>query len=160
MFKQEIERKWIVNLGAIKDLDKYHSTRIIQGYLSQEMDSLTVRVRSLDGYAFQLTIKDSGLKIRNEMTYKISEEEFDASLALSGNKVIEKRRYYIPSSYDADKMIEVDVFKDFGFAIAEYEGESELDVDTFIAEEWFVKEVTNDQKYQNSYLAYNKKSIE
>lgn len=158
MFKQEIERKWIANLGGLKkDLSSYECDRIIQGYLSQEADSLTVRVRSVNSETHYLTIKDSGLKVRNEITYDITKSEFETSLILCGTKIIKKKRYFIPSSFNPNNTIELDVFDDFEFSIAEFEGDSEIEVDSFQEEDWFVKEVTNDFKYHNNYLAYNKK---
>lgn len=156
MYKKEIERKWLVNNDKLPNLSQYQCDIIKQGYLSQEHDSLEVRVRSVNNNEFYLMLKDSGSKIRNEITYEISKEEFEISYLLAGNKIIEKNRYKIPSTSDPSKVLELDHFINENFFLVEYEGENEIDVDTFIGEEWFGEEVTENNKYKNSYIAYDK----
>ena len=159
MYKKEIERKWLVKKDKLPDLSQYPSVIIKQGYLSQLHDSLMVRVREEDdGYAKKhtLDLKDSGTKIRNEISFDISEQEFNISYQLAGQKVIKKKRHLIPSSNDPRRVLELDIFNDIDLIVVEYETEDELLTDTLIEEEWFGQEVTEDYSYTNIQLAYNK----
>lgn len=156
MYNKEIERKWLVKKDKLPDLSQYPSVFIKQGYLSQLHDSLMVRVRSVDDKIYTLDLKDGGTKIRNEITYNISKEEFELSYALSGQKTIKKKRYKIPSSTDKSRILELDVFEDFDFMIVEYETNDEALVDTLVLENWFDIEVTEDLSYTNIQLAYRK----
>jgi len=156
MYKKEIERKWLVQKDKLPDLSKYPSIRIKQGYLSQLHDSLMVRVRSENDEKFTLDLKDSGTKIRNEISFDISEKEFEVSYALAGQKVIKKKRYLIPSSNDHRRVLELDIFDDLDLVIVEYETEDETLTDTLVEEKWFGQEVTEDFSYTNLQLAYNK----
>jgi len=156
MYKKEIERKWLVQKDKLPDLSKYPVVEIRQGYLSQLHDSLMVRIRSENDEKFTLDLKDSGTKIRNEISYNISQEEFEISYALAGQKTISKRRYLIPSSKDHRRTLELDIFKDIDLMVVEYETEDETLTDSLIEENWFGQEVTEDFSYTNIQLAYNK----
>ena len=156
MYKKEIERKWLVKTDKLPDLSKYPSIKIKQGYLSQLHDSLMVRIRSENDERFTLDLKDSGTKIRNEISYNISKEEFEVSYALAGQKNISKKRYLIPSSTDASRILEVDVFEDLDLITVEYETEDEVLTDSITIEDWFGLEVTEDYNYTNLQLTYNK----
>jgi len=156
MYNKEIERKWLVKRELMPDLSKYPSILIKQGYLSQLHDSLMVRVRSTDDKKYTLDIKDSGTKIRNEITYNISKDEFNISYHLAGQKTITKRRFLVPSSGDKTRMLEVDVFEDLDLIVVEYESNDETMVDSLKIENWFGQEVTEEFTYTNIQLAYNK----
>ena len=162
MYKKEIERKWLVKVDKLPNLEELEYIDIKQGYLSQNHDSLMVRVRSESGKKFTLDLKDGDSKIRNEITFNISEEEFNIGFLLAGQKTISKRRFYVPSSKDPSRILELDIFKDSDLnhlIMVEYEAESEILVDTLIEEEWFGKEVTDDSKYTNVQLAYKRAGI-
>ncbi|MFW6226042.1 MAG: hypothetical protein ACOC3V_03715 [bacterium] len=159
MYKKEIERKWLVDVRSLPDLSKYKFDNIKQAYLSQEHDSLEVRVRSINDKEFYLVIKDGGTKIRNEITYTITKEEFEISFLLSGQKVIKKKRYYIPSSFDKSRILELDFIENPQLVIVEYETDNEILTDSIPKEKWFGEEVTEDIKYKNSQIAYNKASL-
>jgi CYTH domain-containing protein len=156
MYNKEIERKWLVKKELLPDMTKYPHVVIKQGYLSQLHDSLMVRVRSIDDKTFSLDLKDSGTKIRNEITYKITKDEFDISYALAGQKTITKRRFSVPSTGDKTKILEVDFIDELGIVLVEYEGETEDMVDNLKIENWFGLEVTEDYNYTNIQLAYKK----
>lgn len=156
MYKKEIERKWLVKRNKLPDLTKYPFIQIKQGYLSQIHDSLMVRVRSENDEKFTLDLKDRGTKIRNEISFDISKEEFDVSYALAGQKTISKKRYLVPSSTNSLNTLEVDVFDDLDLVIVEFESEIEDTVDNITIEDWFGLEVTEDYTYTNIQLAYNK----
>lgn len=156
MYKKEIKRKWLVDLNKIDNLNIYKCDYIKYGCLSQQQDSLNVSVLSINNDDFNLILKDSGLKSRNNIIYNISKEEFQTSFTLSGSKVLTKKRYYIPSSFDEDKIISLDVFDKFDFVIAEFESDNEIIVDIFREEDWFIKEITDDKKFYSSEIVYNK----
>ena len=158
MYKKEIERKFLVDVTLMPDITKYPSIKIQQWYLSSIYDLLEVRVRSEEinsNLEYYLIIKDSGTKIRNEICYRIIKEEYDESIQLCGNKVINKIRYKIPYSKDESKILELDVYTDIDLVVCEYEGESEIDVDNLIPEDWFIKDITEDPKYKNFNIAMN-----
>jgi CYTH domain-containing protein len=163
MYKKEIERKFLVNKGSLPNLSQFEYANVKQGYLSQEHDSLTVRVRSFTGSfkegqmeLYYLDMKDSGLMSRNELTYGITKEEFETSYQLCGDKVITKKRYYIPSEKNEGKMLEVDVYDDFDFVTCEFEGDSVLEVESLIWEDWFTEELTYKGEFSNRSLAFKK----
>ena len=156
MYKKEIERKWLVKRDKLPDLTKYPHIKIKQVYLSQIHDSLMVRIRSENGEKFTLDLKDSGTKIRNEISYSISKEEFEVSYQLAGQKTISKRRFLIPLSTDPSKILELDYFDDIDLIMVEYESEDESLVDNLKVEDWFGQEVTEDYSYTNLQLAYSK----
>jgi len=156
MFKREVERKWLVDLKKLEDLKQHKREHIKIGYLSQEYDSLSVYVESINDSSYTLNLKDDDVKIRNIITYEISKEEFDLSIILAGNKILAKNRYYIPSDKNKDIIFSVDIFDDFGFIIAEYESDNELVVDTILDEDWFTKEITKDENFFITKLIYKK----
>ena len=160
MFKKEIERKFLVDYSKLPDLINFESIIIVQGYLSNILDNLEVRVRHSkfsngDKDKYVLEIKDNGGKVRNEITYNISKDEFDLSILLCGSKVIRKRRFLIPNSHDNTRIMEVDFYNDIDLVVCEYEAETEIMVDTLPLEDWIFKEVTGDSYYKNSNIAYN-----
>jgi len=156
MYKKEIERKFLVDPTKMPDLSKYPEIEIIQGYLNQPYDSLEVRLRGEcrnDIETYTLTLKDKGTKIRNEITYDISKEEFESSIVLCGKRIIKKKRYLIPSSFDPSRIIELDKYIDLSLITCEYEAETEVLVDTLQFESWFLKEITGDKEFSNYSLA-------
>ena len=124
--------------------------------MSQQNDRLTVRVRSFNDEEFFLEMKDSGIMVRNELTFLITKQEFDESYALCGEKVITKKRYLVPSEKNNGKILEVDVYDNFDFVTCEYEGESVIDVESLILEDWFLEDVTLKGEYSNKNLAYSR----
>ena len=156
MYKQEIERKFLVNISKLPDLSDYECIYMKQGYLNGPNDTLSVRVRSINDEKFILETKDGGLMVRNELTFNISKDEFDISYALCGNKTITKRRYLVPSEKNNGKILEVDIYDNFDFITCEYEGESLVDVESLILEDWFLEELTDKPEYTNQNLSFTK----
>lgn len=158
MYKKEIKRKFLVDKTKLPNIHDYVSCTIIQGYLSQEYDSLEVSIRyddvSKDKYS--LITKDSGNKTRNVITYNITKEEYDITIMLCGQKVIKKTRYFIPNSVDNSRIMELDVYDDESFVTCKYEAETEIMVDSLPLEDWFLEEVTSNQIYKNYNIALNK----
>ena len=154
MFIKEIKRKWLVDINKIDNIEQYNSSNIIYSYISQEYDTLSVRTESIDDGQFTLTIKDSGLKERNRIEYSISKDEHELTLLLAGNKIIKKKRYFIPSSFDNNRIICIDVYDDYDFIIAEYTNEEDVMVSTLLDEVYFIKEITEDESFYSKSIVY------
>ncbi|WP_269226568.1 CYTH domain-containing protein [Flavobacterium eburneipallidum] len=148
----EIERKFLVTSNAFKDV-AFTQNRIAQGYLSS-VPERTVRVR-IKGEKGFLTIKgnssESGLS-RFEWEKEIPVEEAKALLNLCEKGGIDKTRFEIKSG---NHIFEVDEFygENEGLIIAEVELKSETEI--FEKPNWIGEEVTNDNRYYNSYLSKN-----
>lgn len=148
----EIERKFLVTSEDFKR-EAYSKKRITQGYLSS-VPERTVRVRIKGNNGF-LTIKGasnaSGLS-RFEWEKEIPIDEAQQLLLLCEKGVIDKTRFEIKTG---SHIIEVDEFygENEGLIMAEIELGSESEL--FEKPNWLGKEVTNDNRYYNSYLSSN-----
>jgi len=148
----EIERKFLVTSEAFKK-EAFTQNRIAQGYLSS-IPERTVRVRIKGDKGF-LTIKgasnETGLS-RFEWEKEIPVEEAQQLLLLCEKGVIDKTRYEVKVG---SHIFEVDEFygENEGLIIAEVELSSETE--TFEKPNWLGKEVTNDNRYYNSFLSQN-----
>ena len=146
----EIERKFLVISDAFKS-DVLRQNHIAQGYLSSVPErAVRVRIKGEKGY---LTIKgktnESGLS-RFEWEKEIPVTEAKELLQLCEKGVIEKIRYEIQVGRH---IFEVDEFygENKGLIMAEVELQSETE--TFETPIWLGEEVTNDNRYYNSYLS-------
>ncbi|SFQ43952.1 CYTH domain-containing protein [Lachnospiraceae bacterium XBB1006] len=142
----EIERKFLVTLNDI-DLAQYDFHRLEQGYLC---GNPVVRVRR-ENDDFYLTYKGKGLLCREEYNLPLTKEGYEHLIKKSDNNIITKCRYLIPyHSYT----IELDVFENelSGLVIAEVEFPSAEEANAFVPPDWFVKDVTDDARYQNVNL--------
>jgi adenylate cyclase len=148
----EIERKFLTTSDAFKAA-AFVQNRITQGYLSS-VPERTVRVRIKGNKGF-LTIKgasnESGIS-RFEWEKEIPVDEAQKLLLLCEKGVIDKTRYEVKIG---NHIFEVDEFygENEGLIVAEIELQSETE--TFEKPFWLGKEVTNDNKYYNSYLSKN-----
>lgn len=146
----EIERKFLVNSDAFKN-DALRKNHIAQGYLNSAPER-TVRVR-IKGDTGYLTIKgksnETGLS-RFEWEKEIPLEEAKALLLLCEKGIIEKNRYEVPVG---KHLFEVDEFfgENEGLVLGEVELQSESEF--FEKAHWLGDEVTQDQRYYNSYLS-------
>ena len=148
----EIERKFLVSSDAFKN-DALHKNHIAQGYLNSAPErTVRVRIKSDTGY---LTIKgksnETGLS-RFEWEKEIPLAEAKALLLLCEKGIIEKNRYEVPVG---KHLFEVDEFfgENEGLLLAEVELQSESEF--FEKPHWLGEEVTQDQRYYNSYLSKN-----
>lgn len=148
MFRKEIKRKWLVNFGKI-NIENTKYDKITIGLLSQKYDSLNVSVININNKYFELSLSDSG---GNNMVFNISKNEYEQAIQLAGNKIISKKRYYIQSD---DLIINVDVFDKYDFVIAEICSDNQIVLDTFIEKEWFMKEISDDEKFNINNLIYD-----
>jgi adenylate cyclase len=148
----EIERKFLVTSDDFKAA-AFTKNRIAQGYLSS-IPERNVRVRIKGDKGF-LTIKgasnESGLS-RFEWEKEIPLDEARALLKLCEKGIIDKTRFEVKIG---NNIFEVDEFygENEGLIIAEIELESETE--TFEKPIWLGKEVTNDNRYYNSFLSKN-----
>lgn len=148
----EIERKYLVTTLDFKN-DYFAKNEIAQGYLSSNPErTVRIRIKGTKGY---LTIKgignESGIS-RFEWEKEIDVFEAKQLLKLCEKGVIEKTRYEVKSG---NHTIEIDEFHgdNNGLIIAEIELEDENE--SIEKPHWLGNEVTNDERYYNSYLSLN-----
>jgi adenylate cyclase len=148
----EIERKYLVTSLEFKN-EYYTKNEIAQGYLSSNPErTVRVRIKGNKGY---LTIKGIGNESgasRFEWEKEIELNEAKQLLKLCEKGVIEKTRYEVKSG---NHIIEVDEFHgdNNGLIIAEIELENEND--SIEKPHWLGIEVTNDERYYNSFISLN-----
>jgi adenylate cyclase len=148
----EIERKFLVTSDNFKN-EAFTQNRIKQGYLSSAPER-TVRVRTKGDRAF-MTVKgassESGLS-RFEWEKEISIDEATKLLELCEKGVIDKTRFEVKKG---KHIFEIDEFygENEGLIMAEIELTSENE--NFEKPYWLGQEVTNDNRYYNSYLSTN-----
>jgi CYTH domain-containing protein len=154
---KEIERKFIIkdypSIDKHRDSIYYSEVNITQGYFKNGQVRIRLTSRGLyeeDPQAF-LTIKSKREGIsRYEFEYEITVEDAQQMIDLFCDHIIEKTRYNVKEN---EKKWEIDVFKgdNDGLVLAEIELESE---DEEMTLPYFVgKEVTDDERYYNSYLS-------
>jgi adenylate cyclase len=146
----EIERKFLVTSNVFKSA-VLRQSHIAQGYLSSVPErTVRVRIKGKKGY---LTIKgktnETGLS-RFEWEKEIPVAEATELLLLCEKGVIEKTRYEIQVG---QHVFEVDEFygENEGLIMAEVELQSETEI--FEKPIWLGEEVTNDNRFYNSYLS-------
>lgn len=148
----EIERKFlVVSDGFIKD--SFSKKRIVQAYLNSDPER-SVRIRIKENEAF-LTVKGKGNEsgmTRMEWETEIAVKDAEKLLAVCEPGSIDKIRYEVRIG---SHIFEVDVFagENEGLVMAEIELESEDE--TFEKPYWLGHEVTNDERFYNSYLSKN-----
>lgn len=148
----EIERKYLVTSLDFKN-DYFAKNEIAQGYLSSNPErTVRIRIKGTKGY---LTIKGIGNESgasRFEWEKEIEIDEAKQLLKLCEKGVIEKTRYEVKLG---NHTIEIDEFHgdNNGLVIAEIELEDENE--SIEKPHWLGNEVTNDERYYNSYISLN-----
>ncbi|HEY8780428.1 MAG TPA: CYTH domain-containing protein [Mucilaginibacter sp.] len=145
----EIERKFLVDREKWNRVVKSPGTHYRQGYLLND-DHRTIRVRVTDKQGY-ITLKGATSGItRKEYEYKIPVEDGIELLNGFDAPEIEKIRYRIKF---AGKLWEVDEFlgNNEGLIMAEIELKQETD--EFEKPDWVTREVSDDERYYNSYLS-------
>ena len=144
----EIERKFLVVSGGWKAVAG-EGVACRQGYLDSGQ-GVTVRVRIMGEQAF-LTIKGATVGItRSEFEYGIPVSDAVEMLALCGDAVVEKRRYFITQ---AGNIWELDVFEGANAGLIMAEIELEAEEQSFDLPDWVGPEVSADPRYRNGHLA-------
>lgn len=152
----ETEYKYLINPSLI-DYSNYPFSEIEQAYLST---SPVIRIRKRD-QAYYLTVKGSGLIRREEFEMPISAEEYHNLKTKAEGYIITKKRYLIPYHCNQKEYtIELDIFTGEleGLSLAEVEFSSLVEAENFIAPDWFLKNVSTNCRYHNSYLSKHGKN--
>lgn len=150
----EIERKWLIDKNNIKyDLSTAKVYEIEQTYINFSPE---IRVRRVNGgkqYSFTLkkNMTDDGLT-RDEVDFLITEEEYNSLVKKQEGNTIYKTRYKL---MDKDQVVAIDIFSGEleGLAYMEIEFTSEEEANAYITPDWVIKDVTDDIRYKNAYLA-------
>jgi len=145
----EIERKFLVDQSKWLALTKPEGRIYRQGYLN-DTPARTIRVRIAGEHAY-ITIKGPALNtIRHEFEFEIPAKDACEILDLFLPPQVEKIRYRILVDR---KTWEADVFpgENEGLILAEIELTAPDEY--FTIPEWVTREVTEDPRYYNSYLA-------
>ena len=142
----EIERKFLVKI--LPNLSDYSFHSIEQGYLNTNP---VVRVRKQDD-EYYLTYKGSGLMTREEYNLPLTKDGYLHLIDKADDNVITKKSYRIPFE---KYIIELDVFEGLfkGIILAEVEFENEAEAKSFVAPDWFGKDVTLDGRFHNSKMS-------
>lgn len=143
----EIERKFLVKRESLPSLPG--GIFISQGYIETKSGT-TVRIRIKGDSAF-LTLKGKSKGAsRSEFEYEIPVVDAQEQLAEYCANIITKKRFEISV---AGNIWELDIFegKNRGLYLAEVELQSEDE--SFDIPAWASKEVTDDPRYYNAYLA-------
>lgn len=142
----EIERKFLVQ--SLPTLEGFENDEIIQAYISINPE---IRVRK-KGNKYYRTEKGEGTLMREENEWEITKEQYLDEIGKSEGRIIKKTRYYIPCGKHT---IELDIYggRHTGLVVCEIEFESESDASSFVAPEWFGKEITYDISFRNKILA-------
>ncbi|MCB0317565.1 MAG: hypothetical protein KDD56_02325 [Bdellovibrionales bacterium] len=162
----EIESKF-----KIEDLPSNLNTptAIQQAYLVIEENANELRIRSKNNSEFLLSVKVGKGRVRQELTLKITEENYKQLVKLCCNRVIEKNRFKLPLATTPVLVIEIDEYlstetgaKLAGLVIAEIEFPNTEIQNNFDSQELLkvginvIAEVTEDSKYSNQALAASK----
>ena len=158
----ETERKYLV-LNDDYKAQAVKSYRIRQGYLAHD-EGRTVRVRIRDDKGF-LTIKGPSLipGSRPEWEKEISLQEAEDLFQLCKPGSVDKTRWIVPAGPDGGSTGSPTVRPSRFFEVDEFHGENEGLVmaeielgspdEPFESPSWLGKEVTDDERYYNGYLA-------
>jgi len=147
----EIERKFLV-AGEVWQESAGAPLQLEQGYLGGDRCSIRVRITGAGETAHcDLNIKSRDIgTTRQEFEYPIPLGEARELLALCGDKVVAKRRYPVvvgAHTWEVDEFLEANA----GLVVAEIELD---DADeAFERPQWLGREVTDDERYYNNYLA-------
>lgn len=121
------------------------SKKIADIYIPRKEGHAALRIRQ-QGDVFAITKKTpvivEGIRILNEETISITEEEFLVFKSIKDAKIVEKVRYYYPHK---KHIIEIDVFGGTlsGLVLAEVEFESLESLRSFTMPDFFLRDVTS-----------------
>lgn len=144
----EIEKKFLTKAIPFS-LEQYPYTSITQCYISF---SPTIRIRQSNSDYF-LTVKGKGHMAREEFEMPITKEQYESLQKKCDTPPVVKKRYYVP--LENNFTAEIDFYEDnlFGLITTEVEFLSEESANSFIAPDWFGKDVTFDYRYKNTNLS-------
>lgn len=146
----EIERKFLVKSDEFKAV-AFSKQQIAQGYLNSNPErTVRVRIKGESGFLTIKGISNASGTTRFEWETEISLAEAKPLLKLCEEGIINKVRYNVKFG---KHLFEVDEFMDQnqGLIVAEIELMDEDEA--FEKPSWLGQEVTNDERYYNSYLS-------
>jgi CYTH domain-containing protein len=153
----EIERKFLFK-GNIEEMWKNPIKKIKQCYLSYDPEVRIREKHNSDGRKYYLTVKNKGDKVREEYEVEISKNTYEELYKnRQTNSLISKFRFIVP--LENNLKAEVDFYENVytdssnSLKVIEVEFESEEQSNNFIIPKWFGREVTNDHRYKNGYIA-------
>ncbi|WP_321492533.1 CYTH domain-containing protein [uncultured Desulfobacter sp.] len=149
---KEIERKFL--LAKMPEVSLHSTTCIRQGYISQALDSVEIRLRQ-KGDAFFMTFKRGQGLVRDEAEIRIDEADFNHLWPLTHGRQVEKQRS--KAILENGLTAEIDEFSGAlaGLFLCEVEFGDEAQAQAFVPPRWFGAEVTEDSRYKNKSLAEN-----
>lgn len=150
----EIEKKWLIDKNKIPlELSNAEVFEIEQTYISFSPE---IRVRKINnGEEYSFAVKTSmtadGLE-RKELEENITEEEYNSLIKKKEGNTIYKTRYQF--LYEGN-IYAIDIFEGQleGLAYLEIEFASKEEANKFNKPDWVIKDVTNDIRYKNGFLA-------
>lgn len=172
--KQEIERKFLVDVNKLPDISKKPFRDITQGYAdliasacSSRPDTVirvrqtlfTTKDKTVIGEEYSLAIKtkrgNSSIS-RNEAETILWKPQFHDMWQIFERYNVHKHRYEIPCS-DGVHTVEYDIYKNelSGLFVAEVEFKSEDDALAYEPEGWFLIEITSESDMTNANLAFS-----
>lgn len=150
----EIEKKWLISPKDIPyNLSNAEIFEIEQTYISFSPE---IRVRKInEGQEYTFAVKTnltSDGMIRDELEDSITEDEYNNLLKKKEGNTIHKTRYQF---LDGNYLVAIDIFSGElkGLAYMEIEFNNKEEANNFQTPFWVIKDVTNDIRYKNGYLA-------
>jgi CYTH domain-containing protein len=153
----EIERKYAIR-QLPGDLSQYQCKNIEQGYLCHN-PILRIR-KSNEEYIFTYKSKigidaytKEGAIVNNEVELPLTKEAYLTLKEKTEGNIIRKKRYLIP--IHSGLTAELDIFEGqlYGLIFAEVEFPDANTADTFLAPEWFGKDLSEDKRFSNYSLS-------
>lgn len=150
----EIEKKWLIDKDKIPlELSNAEILKLEQTYINFSPEIRVRKINNGEQYSFAVktNLTADGL-IRNEIEENITEEEYNSLILKKEGNTIYKTRYQF--LYE-DNLYAIDIFeRDLeGLAYLEIEFVSKEEADNFETPDWVIKDVTNDIRYKNGFLA-------
>ena len=143
----EIERKFLTKEIPF-DITVYPYKQISQAYISF---SPTIRIRQSDE-KYILTVKGKGHLAREEFELPLKKEDYDKLFLKTEGTPVVKKRYLVPvEEYTA----EVDLYEGEleGLITTEVEFPSLEAAESFVAPDWFGRDVSEEKAYKNTFLS-------
>lgn len=150
----EIEKKWLIRPEDIPyNLSNAEIFEIEQTYINFSPE---IRVRRINGgqeytFAVKTNMTSDGM-IRDELEKNITEEEYNNLVKKKECNTIYKTRYQF---LDGNYLVAIDIFSGNlkGLAYMEIEFVNKEEANNFKTPSWVIKDVTDDVRYKNGYLA-------
>lgn len=151
----EIEKKFLVK-ELPEDLDKLEKKEIEQAYLCT---SPVVRIRKSNEryiltYKSKMEDVDIKARVNQEIEVPLSKEGYLHLREKADDNIIMKTRYLVP--LPSGHTGELDIFHNQldGLYFIEVEFADEEDAKNFVKPDWFGENVSEDERYTNSFLSH------